>query len=656
MSWLYSIIFAGLLFSSNGDAPQFKSNNFLNESAANIYQADETERFEKIYPFNADGRVNVSNVNGSIAVETWERNEIKFEYVKTGERKEDLAEVEVRIEATQNSFIVETDYGDWKQRGNGDWKRRSYNNLSVEYKLTVPRTAVLSDIETVNGSVTISNASNTTKASAVNGQVKCVNLRGAATLSTVNGTVEADFDQLQTGSKITLETVNGTVNLTIPSDASATVKADSVNGSINNDFGLPVRKGEYVGRDLYGRIGNGDVQIRLNSVNGGLSVRRKNDGKSLSPATNLLNMKRENNEDWDDDNDNDNDSSTLAKPPKPPKPPRTPRTPRTPPTPPTPETPMINEEEINAAVAESLKELKNVQPQLDAIQSERMEAEIRKAVTSVNSAQMQAQMKQAQAEYGRAMAQLASANFTAGSPNIENKSENFNVSGTPTVTIDAPNCAVAVRGWDKPEVQYSLTRFSRNRNAAPLDVKATQDGSNVTIKSVNGNAAAQTLESFYETNRVRLEVFVPKKSNLKITTTGEIRLEGVSGTISLNGGDAAINVRDGDGLLTVSGKDARVRIIGFRGEVESRTLDGSMFLDGAFKRLLAESANGTIVLDLPDDANANFSSNREINFEGLNPTSKGDKKWRVGKGGTNYFLQSADGEIFVRPASAVKVN
>lgn len=219
MSWLYSIIFAGLMFSSNGDLPKFNNHNYADTAEKSFVKLEETEKFEQTYPLNAGGRVSVSNVNGSIAVDTWDRNEVKLEYVKTADRKEDLAEIEIRIDARQDAFSVETDYGDWKRRGPGE--RRNYGKLQVEYRLTVPRNAVLDEIETVNGSVSIANAGNSTKASAVNGQVKATNLRGATNLSTVNGTVIADFDQLQTGSKITLETVNGTVDLMIPSDANA---------------------------------------------------------------------------------------------------------------------------------------------------------------------------------------------------------------------------------------------------------------------------------------------------------------------------------------------------------------------------------------------------------------------------------------------------
>ena len=89
---------------------------------------------------------------------------------------------------------VETNYDNWKQRNGERWK--NHGKLEVDYQLTVPRGAILNEIETVNGSVEASNFTNITRISAVNGTVKASNIRGTAKLSTVNGEVLADFAPL----------------------------------------------------------------------------------------------------------------------------------------------------------------------------------------------------------------------------------------------------------------------------------------------------------------------------------------------------------------------------------------------------------------------------------------------------------------------------
>lgn len=648
MSWLYSIIFASLVFSSEGSLP-IRNFNLTDGNVKQVVQADETERFEQTYPLNANGKVSVSNINGSITVETWDSPQVKLQYVKTGGNKESLSQVDINIEARQEAFRVETDYGsynDRKQRGYG-----SSDRLQVEYRLTVPRTAVLDEIETVNGSINISNAANTTKASAVNGQIKATNLRGTTNLSTVNGTVEADFDQLQKGSKISLDTVNGTVNLTIPSDADAILKADTVNGKIDNDFGLPVRKGKYVGKDLYGRIGSGDVLIKLSSVNGELSMKRKNDGKNVNSATDLLPVKNGN-------DDEDDDGFSVPAPPNAPRSPRPPRTPR-PPFPPVFDGSAFDAEtqkQVEQALKEAEKEIGKITPE--------MQKQIEESIKQANAAikvkefsvkEMQEQIKLAQEKYREAAARMSNAFL---SPNIEKKSESFAVKGVPKVTIEADHGAVSVRGWDKSEVQYFVTRISRTSAQKPLDFKAEQNGQDISIKVADGENAA----GFNESNSVRLEIYVPKKSNLKIVTGGEIRLEGITGEIDLSGADSAINVRDAGGKIQIASNDGEVRVIGFRGEIEAKSIDGGIAMEGDFQKLSAQTADGTIILTLPESSNVNIESNRQdITADGIALTRSGTEKnnytWKVGGGGANHRLSTtSDGQIFIRSAGIIKAN
>jgi len=630
MNWLISLVIASVMFSSDGSLPEKTNYNRAESNANTLVKRDETERFEQTYRLNAKGRVSVSNVNGSITVETWDNSQVKLEYIKTADSRERLSEVEIRIDAQQNYFQVETDYDNWKQGNN----KQSRNNgkLQVDYRLFVPRSAILDEIETVNGAVQISNATNITKASSVNGGVRATNLRGTANLSTVNGTVEADFDQLATGGNISLDTVNGQVNLVIPSDANATVKADTLNGSITNDFGLPVRKGEYVGKDLYGRIGSGAVQIRLNSVNGGLSIKRRNDGKNVSPATNLLSQKSKSgdgfNKQIDEDIDDDIEEDKKNVPPR--------------------HKQKTKQKEMAQAVKEVQKEINRIQPELAKINAEAL----KEANAVMNTPEFRAKLKEVEK---LALIQIPEMNWFVGSPKVESKSESFAVKGTPLVKINAKNCAVVVRGWDKQEVQYSVTKISRNQNQKPMTIKDNHTDSEVTIEvsETNGDGF------FAGENRTRLEVFVPKKTNLRVVADGEIRLEGVSGEIDLQGADENVNVRDADGKLSIGTTDGRIRVIGFRGAFDGKTVDGMMNLEGNFQSFNAQTTDGSIILTVPENTNAVFETTAEIENEGLDLKPEGTasaKRWRIGNGGTIYRINAGDGKVFIRGANFIKTN
>lgn len=610
MSWLYSIVVASLFVSPDIYVEPRHSSQEVHTPAAVQVAKDETEKFEQSYPISANGRVSVSNVNGSIEMIAWDRNEVRLEATKIADSKESLGLVELRIDAQANSFSVETEY---KKQNWGYMNRRK---IDVHFKLSVPRTAVLNEIEAVNGSVTVANFSNVTKVSAVNGTVNASNLRGTADLSTVNGTVTADFDRVESGSKIELSTVNGRVNLMIPSDTNATVKADSLNGSIVNGFGLPIRKGEYVGRDLHGRLGSGDATIELESVNGPLAINKKDDGKSASPAVNLLTSSRGGL--YKETDEQITASARRAR---------------------------IDAQraaadvrrDTNRAMAEANRELSKIKIK---------ELEDLKIV--IDDKKIQESIREGLKVQEKVMARMQDAMFFSGTPSVERKTNSFTVEGTPTVVIDAQDCNVRVRGWDKNEVKYVLTEYKDLRSGDEAKVKETQSKSAINIVVTGGDLDSVRGQA------PRLEVFVPRKSNLKVSTQGEIRLEGVSGELDLTGNENSIDVRGSDGSLKVANTEGIVRVVDFKGDLVAKTYDGEIYLDGNFDRIDASSHEGKFILTLPGDLNADILSNGTgFSFSGFTGQETKKGNWRFGKGGRNYSFSSVDGSLELRSREAV---
>lgn len=647
MSWLVSVFIAGLIYTSPGSFSDYSAENLMAgmtpqmvvTTPQSVLQGDETERFEQTYPLSANGKVSVSNVNGSIVIEAWDRNEVKLEAVKIADSKERLSQVQIKIDARPDSLKVETEYGIWKN-GSRNWNCSGICRLEVQYKLMVPRTAVLNQIDTVNGSVIVSNMTNITKVSAVNGAVKATNLRGTANIGTVNGTSEVSFEKLDSNSNITLSTVNGRVNLTIPSDTDATVKADTVNGSISNEFNLPIRKGKYVGKDLYAKLGDGSVKINLNSVNGGLAIKRQQDGKNTKSVTNLLSGKSE-----DEDQDESADTSVSR---------------------------------MNRDIAKSVRNSNRV-----AIEEARKVAEQSRVIVaqamkeSMENTRVIQKAQRDALKINRDIARINrefGANFVTnwadfGSSRVEEQSDTFPVKGTPRVTVDAKNCAVSVRGWNRDEVKYRITKLVRGALSPDVNVSVSNTETEVMINAgvikksasqaaTNGQKAGDEVlvdlpPVGIPSGSVRIEVFVPKKSNLRILTDREIRVEGVSGNIDLTGNDSAINVRDSEGKLKIVAGDAIVRVIGFSGEVDSRTIDGTNLFEGLFQKFSASSANGIIILTLPEDTNADIQANAKIQTEGFaSAGSNGDEtRHRLGEGGKTYRLNVEDGQILIRNAN-----
>ncbi len=628
MQWLASLLFASLLASSNGNLPL---NTFQNQTLNQVISEKagyETERFEQTYPFSSNGKISISNINGSITVEAWDKNEIKLESVKNGESKERLAEVKLKIDAGQTLFSVETDYGSWQNGRNGNWGKNG-GNIQVDFHLYVPKNAYLDEIETINGTVNISNMQNFTKASAVNGEVRAVNLRGSADISTVNGTTVAEFDSLQSTDKIALSTVNGRVNLAIPSDADATIKAETVNGGINNEFGLPVKKGKYVGRDLYGKLGTGTVKITLESVNGPLNITRKKDGREMKTVTNLLPTKdKDEDEDCDDCEDSE-DSSVISR-----------KMQRD-----IERTSRDAQRQSRIAIGQTAEQLKNLnlnieiqdesfdesrqnlveaQQELKEAQESLKEAEKdtesskeerEEAVKDAKESLKQAQkaLKNAQREFANAQKAMSRSSrsrrnsvtpvapvapvlpvgplgplgiidgnisfsignqndgdFSYGNATVEKTTDSAVVKGVPKITVEGIDSEVVVTSWDKAEVAYTITQISRNK--PDFTFKVDKNESEISIKAIDnrkplvrGMVVTGTVE--FRDSKVYLKSTTKVQIELKVPRNSNLKLIGSDGNIRIDGVSGDLDINNSDGKVSVRDSSGKLRITNSDGNV-----------------------------------------------------------------------------------------
>lgn len=626
MSWLYTIVFAGLLISSGSEAPNGVETapNYA-EVIDSPVQRDEIETYEQTYPLNPNGRVSVSNINGSITVEAWDRNEVFLSATKVADSRETLAMVDIDIEARPDHLRIESNHKGWDYQ-----KNEQRRKIEVRYHLKVPRTAVLNEIETVNGSVSVSNFTNITKVSAVNGTVTANNLRGSAKLSTVNGEVNAEFDRLQPGNAVSLETVNGVVNLVLPSDVNAVIKADSLNGNIANDFGLPVRKGRYIGRNLHGQVGSGGVEVRLSSVNGSLSIGRKKDSGSTPPVTNLLKPGDEDDVDDGAISELPNVSREISK-----------------------ATRELNRstKAAKAKVADVDKAAKDLEKlkEMEKIKVEKL----RDVEVIVKDDAMEKAIEQGVKVQVGVVGRVADALWTRGQTTLEKKTNSFNVKQPPDVSVEAKRCQVRIRSWNQPSVKYVLTE-TRSRNRGALSLTESVSSSRIGLRIVDdpGHMEAGILGNLEDL--ARIEVFVPRKANINVVTDREVRVEGVAGKIELSTGDAPVNIRDSEGTLKINAGDGLIRILGFKGELDLQTVDGEVYLEGDFQRINSTASDAQITLTIPDGRNASISTNIALESEGMNLSRENGRTWKVGNGGPRYNFDFAHGRLVIRNSGNVE--
>ncbi|HZT30372.1 MAG TPA: hypothetical protein VFA33_10840 [Bryobacteraceae bacterium] len=222
-----------------------------------------TREFHQTYALSAHGRVSVDNVNGSVRILGWDRDEVRVDAVGSAVSQERLERARILVEAQPQAVRIRTQY---------DESSLEDNPASVEYTVTVPRTASLDAITLINGAVEISGVRGDVRASSVNGAVRARELAGEARLSTVNGSLVVVFESLDPAKTVALHSVNGNIVLSIPFDAHAELSASNVTGGILNEFGLQVNRGGFVGNRMCGALKGGGTRIRLNNVNGSISI------------------------------------------------------------------------------------------------------------------------------------------------------------------------------------------------------------------------------------------------------------------------------------------------------------------------------------------------------------------------------------------------
>ena len=231
--------------------------------------ADVTE--EETFTFKLDdgGRFGISNVNGSITVTGGSGDSVEVLAIKKADNQKELDEIEIVISETSSEITIETELGE-----SAGWWSHGSTGGQVTYEITVPSGTTLDSIETVNGNVDISGVTGKVVAESVNGDLEISNLAGDVRLATVNGGIEAGFDKLDGDQSVKAETVNGRVTLVLPDDADCEISADTLNGGINaKDFGLDADKG-FVGSDLNGKIGSGSARVNIDTVNGGIKIKK----------------------------------------------------------------------------------------------------------------------------------------------------------------------------------------------------------------------------------------------------------------------------------------------------------------------------------------------------------------------------------------------
>jgi formylmethanofuran dehydrogenase subunit C len=233
-------------------------------------RSEESTTWQKSYPLDGSGRLEISNVNGKIRVEPSSGNTVEVSATKKArgatpeQAKASLDRASIAETVSAGSVKLETKMA--RMTGivlNG-------GNVQVEYMVKVPAGAEVR-LTTVNGGIEVAGMTGRVFAETTNGGVETRGLTGQLEASTTNGGLDIEMAAIPEGG-VKLECTNGGIKVRLPRDGKATISASVANGGISpGDLPIDIT-GENTRRRLEGRLNGGGPRVQIEGTNGGITL------------------------------------------------------------------------------------------------------------------------------------------------------------------------------------------------------------------------------------------------------------------------------------------------------------------------------------------------------------------------------------------------
>ena len=270
-------------------------------------QAEQKEQL--VVPLSEPGKafkLEVSLVNGSIKVVSYEGKDIVIDVQSGSERKldkkgRDNSGVNVNVDVNTNTGRSSTSNGMKRiNAGNAfDVSAEEKNNrvtvhsdswkAPVTLTIKVPQSEANLKLGTINhGDISVNNVNGEMEISNTNGGIQLNNISGSVVANTVNGPVVATFKTIDPKAPMAFTTLNGNVDVTFPASFKGNVKLKSDMGEMYTDFDIETDKNQAkVNRSsqsglfrvnienwVYGKINGGGPELMMKNMTGNIYIRK----------------------------------------------------------------------------------------------------------------------------------------------------------------------------------------------------------------------------------------------------------------------------------------------------------------------------------------------------------------------------------------------
>lgn len=230
--------------------------------------------FDQTWDASEGTRLTVENENGSIHIESWDRDEIRVKAILGMDARDDengrkaFDSLRVRVRENVDGLRIDVERPREKS-GFLSWIFGDSYDSEVQFEVMVPRRYDVT-ASTVNGRVEARSLHGDLRFETINGRINVTGSSGSVSADSVNGRIEVELVSIDPGASMKLGTVNGRVRLSLPADARLTLDASTTNGSI--DTQIPVTTRKFSRNRLQGDLNGGGAMVRIQTVNGGVDI------------------------------------------------------------------------------------------------------------------------------------------------------------------------------------------------------------------------------------------------------------------------------------------------------------------------------------------------------------------------------------------------
>jgi hypothetical protein len=226
------------------------------------------------YKINVKGKklFSIDNVSGSIKISrntTDSLLRIKaevFAYVTKKELNEPLDRIKIKIDSSGNEVSFNSEYYREKKFFHFDVGKSD----KINYEISVPSNLDIS-VDNTSGKVDISDIENNIKLDVINGDINMFNTSGSLNIDMTNGKIKCELDSTK---GLNISNINGNITLNLGSTFSGKINANCVNGKvITRD--LEFKYSDNSKNTFEGKLGNSDVGVKLETVNGKIYLYKK---------------------------------------------------------------------------------------------------------------------------------------------------------------------------------------------------------------------------------------------------------------------------------------------------------------------------------------------------------------------------------------------